>query len=143
MSSVNPTGTASTFSSALAALNATSTSGTPGGAAPTSLDQLQRTLYQQLDQAFKQGSSLSEIGTSLLQQVSATLEQYGVSDDQRQTVVNNLQQVFSQASNRSDARQNARQVIDNFFQTLQPSSTGDQTAPAGSPLPSQGIDLTA
>ena len=144
MSSVSPTGQSSpSLSSVLAAFNANGTTGTNNAAPLASISQLQRTLYQQLDQAFKQGSSLTDISSSLLQQVSSTLQQYGVSDDQRQAVLGNLQQVFAQAQTRSDARQNARQVLDQFVQSLQPAGGTDQVAPASDSPTGQSLDFTA
>lgn len=143
MSVVSPTGQSSpSLSSVLTAFNANGTS-TNSSVPLASVSQLQRTLYQQLDQAFKQGSSLSDVGSSLLQQISTTLQQYGLSDDQRQTVLGNLQQVFAQAQNRSDARQNARQVLDNFVQSLQPSSTTVQDTPTTDSPTGQSLDFTA
>jgi hypothetical protein len=144
MSSVSPTASSSpSLSAVLSAFNATGATGTSNSVPLSSVSQLQRTLYQQLDQAFKQGSSLSDIGSSIVQQVSTTLQQYGVSDDQRQVVIGNLQQVFAQAQNRSDARQNARQVLDQFLQSLQPSDGTEQALPATDAAMGQSLDLTA
>lgn len=144
MSSISPAGQSSpSLSSVLAAFNANGSTGANNAVPLASISQLQRTLYQQLDQAFKQGSSLTDIGSSLLQQVSSTLQQYGLSDDQRQAVLGNLQQVFAQAQTRSDARQNARQVLDQFVQSLQPSAGDEQVVPASDSPTGQGLDFTA
>lgn len=144
MSSVSPTSqSVASLPSVLAAFNATGTTGANGSVPLSSVSQLQRTLYQQLDQAFKQGSSLADIGSSLLPQISTTLQQFGVSDDERQAVLGNLQQVFAQAQTRADARQNARQVLDNFLQSM-PSAGGSNQAVAAIDSPSgQSLDFTA
>lgn len=142
MSTVNSVGISpSQLSSALAAING----GVEANASQdnSSLSQLQRVLRQQLDQAFKQGASLSDTGNSLAEKVSATLEQYGVSEDQRNQVVDALTQIFSQAGNRAEARQNAQQYLDNFVQSLNaPASTG-QLSSVASPFAGQNFDASA
>lgn len=106
-----------------------------------SLSQLQRALRQQLDQAFKQGASLSDTGSALTDKVSQTLQQYGVSDEQRQSVVDQLNQVFSQAGNRSEARQNAQQVLDQFVKSL---NGAESNAPSAiSAGAGQNLDMVA
>lgn len=123
MSTVNSVGiTTSQLSSALSAINGTPQAATSAGSSNLSLTQLQTILRQQLNQAFGQGTSLSDTGTTLANSVSAALQQYGVSDDQRDTVVSGLQQIFAQAGSRAEARQNAQQFLDNFVQSLDPSA---------------------
>lgn len=114
----------STLSTVVSTLSQTNSSN-DNSAGSLSLSQLQRALRQQLDQAFKQGTSLPDTGAALADKVSQTLQQYGVSDEQRQSVVDQLNQVFSQAGSRSEARQNAQQVLDQFVQSL--------NGPAGDP----------
>jgi hypothetical protein len=127
MSTVNSVGiTTSQLSSALSAINGPTQAASGASTGSLSLDQLQRLLRQQLDQALRQGAPLSDTGTSLANAVSATLQQYGVSDEQRDGVVSGLQQIFAQAGSRAEARQNAQQFLDNFVQSLDPSTV---TAP--------------
>jgi hypothetical protein len=142
MSTVNSVGISpSQLSSALAAIN--------GGVEPNashdnlSLSQLQRTLRQQLDQVFKQGASLDDTGNSLAEKVSATLQQYGVSEDQRNQVVDGLSQIFSQAGSRAEARQNAQQYLDNFVQSLSSSPSTGQLSSVASPFAGQNFDASA
>ena len=141
MSTVNSVGiTTSQLASALSAINGTGQASTGSASGSLSLSQLQSLLRQQLNQAFSQGSSLSDTGTSLADNVSATLEQYGVSDDQRDQVVSGLQQIFSQAGSRAEARQNAQQFLDNFVQGLDPSSV---TAPLAASVAGTGQNFDA
>jgi hypothetical protein len=128
-----------TLSSVLSSLNSGGQAGDASGG-NLSLSQLQRVLRQQLDQAFKQGSSLPETGTALADQVSQTLQQYGVSDEQRQTVVDQLNQIFGQAGSRSEARQNAQQLLDNFVQSLNGGAQQPSAASAGA---GENFDATA
>jgi pyruvate-formate lyase len=130
----------STLSNVLSTINSAGQT-TDSSNSAVSLNQLQRVLRQQIDQAFKQGSSLQETGQSLADQVSATLQQYGVSDDQRNTVVDQLNQIFAQAGSRSDARQNAQQLLDNFVQSLGGSGTAPTTVT--SPGAGQNFDASA
>lgn len=129
----------STLSNFVNTLNANSQTNDSTG--NLSLSQLQRVLRQQLDQAFKQGSSLPETGSTLADQVSQTLQQYGVSDEQRQSAVDQLNQIFAQAGSRSEARQNAQQFLDQFVQSLSGSS-GEQLS-ASSPDAGQNLDVVA
>lgn len=130
----------STLSTVVSTLNPSNqTSDSSGG--NLSLSQLQRALRQQLDQAFKQGSSLPETGTALSDKVSQTLQQYGVSDDQRQSVLDQLNQIFSQAGSRSEARQNAQQVLDQFVQSM--SGSGGDPFSSASPDAGQNLDVVA
>ncbi|HET6882724.1 MAG TPA: hypothetical protein VFI31_21330 [Pirellulales bacterium] len=129
----------STLSNVLSTLNAGQAA--DGSGPPSSLTQLQRVLRQQLDQAFKQGTSLQETGQTLADQVSATLQQYGVSDDQRNTVLDQLNQVFVQAGSRSEARQNAQQLLDSFVQSLGGPTSGQAATP--SPDAGQNLDVIA
>jgi len=141
MSSLSPIGLSSpNLSGVLAAFNGTNPAD-DGSQNTVSLSQLQRVLRQQLDQAFKQGSSLSDTGASLADKVSTTLQQYGVSDDQSSALLSRLNDVFAQAGTRSEARQNAQQLLDNFVQGLGASAPGASTA--GSPDAGQNIDFTA
>lgn len=130
----------STLSTVVSTLNQSSQSN-DNSAGSLSLSQLQRALRQQLDQAFKQGSSLSETGAALADKVSQTLQQYGVSDEQRQSVVDQLNQIFSQAGTRPEARQGAQQVLDQFVQSLNGAS-GDPSS-AASPDAGQNLDVVA
>ena len=130
----------STFSNVLSTLNAGSQT-TEGEGTASSLSQLQRLLRQQLDQALKQGSPLPETGSSLADKVSATLQQYGVSDEQRNGVIDQLKQIFAHAGSRAEARQNAQQLFDNFVQSLNP-APGEQL-PGTSPDAGQNIDFSA
>jgi hypothetical protein len=143
MSTVNSVGiTASQLSSALSAINGTTQAGDASQGNP-SLSQLQRLLRQQLDQAFRQGTSLADTGTSLANSVSATLQQYGLSDEQRDTVVSGLQQIFAQAGSRSEARQNAQQFLDSFVQSLDGSTAAGQATASTSAASGQNIDFSA
>ena len=142
MSTVNSVGISpSQLSSALAAIN--------GGVEPNasqdslSLSQLQRTLRQQLDQAFKQGASLADTGNSLAQNVSATLQQYGVSEGQQSQVADALTQIFSQAGSRAEARLNAQQYLDSFVQSLNSSPSAGQLSTVASPFAGQNFDASA
>ncbi|MGH7135052.1 MAG: hypothetical protein ACREHD_04885 [Pirellulales bacterium] len=130
----------STLSNVVSALSPSGQT-TSGDTTSLSLGQLQRILRQQLDQAFKQGSSLADTGTTLANSVSTTLQQYGVSDDQRNAVIDQLNQIFSQAGGRSEARQNAQQLLDNFVQSL--NGPADEQATAGSPDAGQNLDVMA
>lgn len=112
-----------------------------GDTASLSPSQLQRILRQQLDQAFKQGSSLSDTGTTLANSVSTTLQQYGVSDDQRNAVIEQLNQIFAQSGSRSEARQNAQQLLDNFVQSL--NGPADEQASTASLDSGQNLDVMA
>lgn len=142
MSSLSPIGlSASGLSSVLAAFNGTNQTDSTGSQGTMSLSQLQRILRQQLDQAFQHGSSLADTGTTLADKVSATLKQYGVSDEERNAVVSRLNSIFAQAGSRSEARQNAQQLLDNFVQGLDGATAGSSTA--GSPDAGQSIDFTA
>jgi glutamate racemase len=105
------------------------------------MGQLQRALRQQIDQAFSQNTSLSDTGSALADKVSTTLQQYGVSDDQRNAVLEQLQQVFSQAGSKAQARQSAQQLLDNFAQSL--NSTPDVQSAISSPDSGQNLDITA
>ena len=130
----------STLSNVVSALS-------PGGqttnsdAANLSLSQLQRMLRQQLEQAFKKGSSLSDTGTALANSVSTTLDQYGVSEDQRNAVIDQLNQIFTRAGSRSEARQDAQQLLDNFVQSLK--GPADEQSSASSPDAGQNLDVMA
>jgi hypothetical protein len=144
MSTVSSVGiSASQLSSALSALNGGGQGTADASSSTLSPSQLQRLLRQQLDQAFKQGASLSDTGTSLANTVSATLEQYGVSDDQREQVVTGLQQIFAQAGSRPEARQNAQQFLDNFVQSLNASPSDGQTFTSILPDTGQNFDVAA
>lgn len=129
----------STLSNVVSALSPSGQSS--GDTASLSLSQLQRILRQQLDQAFKQGSSLSDTGTTLANSVSTTLQQYGVSDDQRNAVIDQLNQVFAQSGSRSEARQNAQQLLDNFVQSL--NGPADEQASTASLDSGQNLDVMA
>ena len=143
MSTVNPVGiTTSQLSSALAAINGTAQAAGDASTGSLSLSQLQRLLRQQLDQALRQGAPLSDTGTSLADTVSSTLEQYGVSDEQRDQVVSGLQQIFAQAGSRAEARQNAQQFLDSFVQSLDP-STVTSPLPAIAAGSGQNFDASA
>jgi hypothetical protein len=144
MSTVNSVGiTPSQLSSALSAINGTAQPTTGAASGSLSLNQLQTLLRQQLGQAFSQGASLSDTGTSLANTVSATLQQYGVSDDQRDAVVSGLQQIFSQAGSRAQARQNAQQFLDNFVQNLDPSAVTSPSAVSIAGGSGQNFDASA
>ncbi|HWB14590.1 MAG TPA: hypothetical protein VG826_35525 [Pirellulales bacterium] len=144
MSTVNSVGiTTSQLSSALSALNGSAQSTGDASQGSLSLTQLQRILRQQLDQAFRQGASLPDTGTSLANAVSATLQQYGVSDEERDTVVSGLQQIFAQAGSRSEARQNAQQFLDNFVQGLDGSTLASPATTSTLPTSGQNIDFSA
>ncbi|HEV3342905.1 MAG TPA: hypothetical protein VG125_21205 [Pirellulales bacterium] len=144
MSTVNSVGiTTSQLSSALAALTGNTPAGSDASPGSLSLTQLQRLLRQQLDQAFRQGTSLSDTGTSLANTVSSTLAQYGVSDEQSQTVVSGLQQIFAQAGSRSEARQNAQQFLDNFVQSLDPSTVTSPPTVSAASGSGQNFDASA
>lgn len=141
MSTVNSVGISpAQLSSALAAINGVDPNASQDN---SSLSQLQRILRQQLDQAFKQGASLSDTGSSLAEKVSATLQQYGVSEDQRNQVVDSLTQIFSQAGSRAEARQNAQQYLDNFVQSLNTSPSTGQLSSVASPFAGQNFDASA
>jgi hypothetical protein len=143
MSSVNSVGiSASQLSSALTALNGGQAAGDTAQGS-LSLSQLQRILRQQLDQAFKQGNSLADTATSLADKVSQTLQQYGVSDDQRNDVVAGLKQILGQAGSRAEARQNAQQFLDNFVQSLNASHGAGQAITPLSPDSGQNFDASA
>jgi hypothetical protein len=142
MSTVNSVGISpSQLSSALTAL--TGGSEADDSQNSLSLSQLQRVLRQQLDQVFKQGASLADTGTSLADKVSATLEQYGVGEDQRNQVADGLTQIFAQAGSRAEARQNAQQYLDNFVQSLNGSASTGQPAVIASPFAGQNFDASA
>ncbi|HVX09780.1 MAG TPA: hypothetical protein VHC22_01130 [Pirellulales bacterium] len=128
----------STFSNVVATLNGNQAT---GGSGTVSMGQLQRALRQQIDQAFNQNSSLSDTASSLADKVSTTLQQYGVSDDQRNEVLQQLQQVFAQAGDKSQARQGAQQLLDNFAQSLNSTPAGPM--PVSSPDSGQNLDITA
>lgn len=141
MSTVNSVGiTASQLSSALSALNGSAPAASDASSGSLSVNQLQRLLRQQLDQAFRQGTSLSDTGTSLANAVSTTLQQYGVSEDERDQVVSGLQQIFAQAGSRAEARQNAQQFLDNFVQNLDPSTV---TSPLAASVAGSGQNFDA
>lgn len=144
MSTVNSVGiTTSQLSAALSAINGTAQAAGDASTGSVSLSQLQRILRQQLDQALRQGAPLTETGASLSNAVSGTLQQYGVSDEERDAVVSGLQQIFAQAGSRAEARQNAQQFLDNFVQGLDPSKV---TGPLGTSLTSgsgQNFDASA
>ena len=141
MSTVNSVGISpAQLSSALAAINGVDPNASQDN---SSLSQLQRILRQQLDQAFKQGASLADTGNSLAEKVSATLEQYGVSEDQRNQVVDSLTHIFSQAGGRAEARQNAQQYLDNFVQSLNTSPSTGQLSSVASPFAGQNFDASA
>jgi hypothetical protein len=142
MSSLNSIGSASpNLTNVLSAFNGSGQVANDGSQGPLSVAQLQRALRQQLDQAFKKGSSLADTGDSLADKVSTTLQQYGVSDDQTGAVVNRLKDIFAKAGSRSEARQNAQELLDTFVQGLNGSSDGQSTA--GSADSGQNIDFTA
>lgn len=144
MSTVNSVGiSASQLSSALSAISGGGQATADPLSGTLSLSQLQRLLRQQLDQAFKQGASLSDTGKSLASTVSETLGQYGISDDQRDQVVTGLDQIFAQAGSRSEARQNAQQFLDNFVQSLNAPLTDGQTTTSILPGTGQNFDAAA
>ena len=84
---------------------------------------------------------MPETGASLADKVSATLQQYGVSDEQRNAVLDQLKQIFAHAGTRAEARQNAQRLFDNFVQSLNPAPA--EQPPGASPDAGQNIDFTA
>jgi pyruvate-formate lyase len=129
----------STFSNVVSTLSGNQAAGAAG--AMVSMSQLQRALRQQVDQAFSQNSSLPDTSAALADKVSETLQQYGISDDDRNAVLQQLQQVFAQAGSPAQARQNAQQVLDNFVQSLNAAPGGQMSASL--PDAGQNLDFTA
>lgn len=107
-------------------------------------DDLLGSLQRDVDYAFKNGKSLDEIGRWLNQRISATLRSHGVSDAQRQSILDQLQQVFAQGGSKADVRQAVDQLLTgavNEFETAGPNSGSLDDSPAASL--GQNIDFTA
>lgn len=101
-------------------------------------------LQRDVDYAFKNGKSLDEIGRWLNQRISATLRSHGVSDAQRKSVLDQLQQVFAQGGSKADVRQAVDQLLTgaaNEFEAAGPNSGPADDSPAASL--GQNIDFTA
>lgn len=118
--------------------------GPAGAAGATQPDELLSALQRDVDYAFKNGKSLDEIGKWLNQRISATLRNHGVSESQRQSVLDQLQQVFAQGGSKADVRQSVEELVQTAVANLDPagassgSADGSMTAEIG-----QNLDFTA
>lgn len=150
MSSIGSIGqSASALSALLSPLAGSGLTGA-GGLAPSSdtastgQDDLVGSLQRDVDYAFKNGKSLDEIGRWLNQRISATLRNHGVSDAQRQSILDQLQQVFAQGGSKADVRQAVDQLLTgaaNEFETAGPNGGSVDDSPAASL--GQNVDFTA
>lgn len=150
MSSIGSVGQSSSAISALlsppAGLGMTGAGGltSSSDSATTPPDDLLGSLQRDVDYAFKNGKSLDEIGRWLNQRISATLRSHGVSDTQRQSILDQLQQVFAQGGSKADVRQAVDQLLTgaaNEFETAGPNSGSVDDSPAAGL--GQNVDFTA
>lgn len=115
-----------------------------GDSATTSPEGLLGSLQRDVDYAFKNGKSLDEIGRWLNQRISATLRSHGASDAQRQSILDQLQQVFAQGGSKADVRQAVDQLLTGAANDLETAGSNIglvDDSPAASL--GQNVDFTA
>lgn len=117
----------------------------PGEAlSPSQIEQLRRKLQQAIEQAFQQanqGKSLGDVQKSLRQNVSDTLAKYGFSDSDRNSVLGQLDQIFTQGTSPTDVRQQAQQLMQDVVDNLQSGGVAPAVAASPSNVLGQSVDL--
>jgi hypothetical protein len=108
------------------------------GAAPNALE---LALRKNVDDAFAQGGSLSDIAGRLEPQIAETLQQYGASDQQRSSVLDQLRQMFAQGGEPTQVRQSVSQLLSAVAQSIGASNHGPPSMPGGSV--GQAVDFSA
>lgn len=111
---------------------------TSANAATSPLDSA---LRKTVDEAFAQGGSPSDIASRLEPEVSKTLQQHGVSDDQRHSVLDQLRQLFAQGGDPTQLRQAVTQLLSGVAQSVASSSGSPPSLPGGDL--GQTIDFSA
>ena len=102
------------------------------------------TYQRDIDYAFKNGKSLDEIGQWLNQRISATLRNHGVPDDQRQAILDQLQQTFAEGGSKSDVRQSVTTYLQQVADYLDPTAASAASSPESAAAPlGQTVDFTA
>ena len=111
---------------------------TAAGAPPSPLE---LALRKNIDEAFAQGGSPSDIASRLEPQVSKTLQQYGVSEDQRRSVLDQLRQLFAQGGDTTQLRQAVVRLLGGVAQSATGPSGGPPSVPGGEM--GQSLDFSA
>lgn len=111
---------------------------TPAGGAATSLE---RALRRNIDEAFAQGGSASDIASRLEPEVSKTLQQHGVSDEQRSSILDQLRQLFAQGGDTTQLRQAVTQLLSGVAQSVATSNSSPPSVPGGQV--GQAVDFSA
>jgi hypothetical protein len=101
---------------------------TSAGAAQSPLE---LALRKNVDEAFAQGGSPSDIAGRLEPAVSKTLQQYGVSEDQRSAVLDQLRQLFAQGGGATQLRPAVTQLLSGVAQSVANSNSGPPSLPGG------------
>lgn len=101
-------------------------------------------LQRDIDYAFKNGKSLDEIGQWLNRRVSATLQNHGVADDDRQAILDHMRQILAEGGSQADARQSVTTYLQQVADYIDPTATAAASTadPASAPL-GQSVDFTA
>lgn len=102
---------------------------------------LDSALRKNVDEAFGQGGSPSDIASRLEPEVSKTLQQHGVSDDQRHSVLDQLRQLFAQGDDPTQLRQAVTQLLSGVAQSVASSNSSPPSLPDGDV--GQAIDFNA
>jgi hypothetical protein len=114
----------------------------PGSAlSPDQIAQLRRKLQQEVDQAFKQGGSPDEIGKLLQKKVSDTLAKFGVSETDRNSVADQLSQIFSSEAPSDQLRTQAQQLLQSTVDNLQGGTGAAAVSASPGGAVGQNVDL--
>ena len=85
---------------------------------PGQIHNLRRSLRNDIEQAFQQGKSQSDIESRLEMNISTTLDKFNVSSSDRESITTSLHELFSQQRPTDELRSGVQQLVDRLVNGL-------------------------